>query len=332
MQSKMKGIYNLLGVPGWLLCTVALLAILPLSITNSYSQHLFILSIIFAILVFTWNILFGFMGVYSFGHQAFFGLGAYVSGLLAVNLGWTPWIGMPLGGAAAVIASLIISWPTFRLKGSYVAIVTLAFAEVLRIICTNWVGLTRGQLGLEVPLLFEGTSRVPAYYMILLIFLATMIVLIKIMHSSFGLISIAIRESQEASESLGIDLVKYKRAAFVLTSFFAGLTGAFYAHYMGVLTPDLLGLQLMFSIIVMGLFGGIGTIIGPVVGAFILTFLSEYLRELGTFRFLVYSLIIIFMVLFSPKGLLGGFERVRRLFKKVRGQDASTPMISIERE
>ncbi len=327
-DTKIKRIITVLGVPEWLLCFCALLAILPAVTRNPYSQHLLILSIIFAILVSTWNILFGFMGVYSFGHQAFFGLGAYVSGLLAVKLGWTPWIGMPLAGLAAVFASLIISWPTFRLKGAYVAIVTLAFAEVLRIICTNWVGLTRGQLGLEVPLLFEGTSRVPAYYVIFLIFLCTMILLVKIMGSSFGLISIAIRESQEAAESLGIDLVKYKRAAFGLMSFLAGLTGAFYAHYMGVLTPDAIGLQIMFSVIVMGLFGGIGTLAGPVVGAFLLTFLSEYLRELATFRFLVYSLIIIFMVLFSPKGLLGGFERIRRLFTRERPPDASTPGMS----
>ncbi len=290
----------------WGVFVLLLLAVFPLVIQDSYLHHLVILSFIFAILGSSWNLLFGYMGVYSFGHQAFFGVGAYVSALLAVKAGLTPWIGLFLGGIGAALVSLVISWPTFRLKGPYIAIVTLAFAEVLRITCSNWVELTRGQLGLTVPPLFQGSSRVQYYYLILLMFAATMMVLIKMIRSSFGLVAISIRESQEAAESLGINLNRYKRFAFILTSFMAGATGAYYGHYMGILTPEVLGTHVIFSLLVMGLFGGIGTLSGPVLGAFILTFLAEYLRGLEDYRFLIYALVIIFTVLFLPRGLAGG--------------------------
>lgn len=300
----------------WFILIFILFALFPIVVRDAYIHHLLILSFIFAILGSSWNILFGFMGVFSFGHQAFFGVGAYVSALLAVKLGWTPWLGLFMGGLGAALVSLIISWPTFRLKGPYVAIVTLAFAEVLRITCSNWVELTRGQLGLTVPPIFHGSGRVQSYYLTFLMSVATMVVLIKIMRSSFGLVTIAIRESQEAAESLGINLVEYKRFAFILTSFMAGVTGAFYGHYMGILTPEVMGSQVMFSILVMGLFGGIGTLLGPVLGAFILTFLAEYLRELENYRFLIYALIIIFTVLFLPGGLAGGFDRLKKSFRR----------------
>lgn len=293
-----------------------LFALFPIVVRDAYLHHLFILSFIFAILGSSWNLLFGYMGVYSFGHQAFFGVGAYVSALLAVKAGITPWIGLFLGGVGAALISLIISWPTFRLKGPYIAIVTLAFAEVLRITCSNWVEFTRGQLGLAVPPLFQGTSRLQYYYLIFLMFAATMIVLVKMIRSSFGLVAISIRESQEAAESLGINLIRYKRFGFILTSFMAGATGAFYGHYMGILTPEVLGTHVIFSLLVMGLFGGIGTLSGPVLGSFVLTLLAEYLRNLENYRFVIYGLIIIFTVLFLPRGLAGGLDLLKA-FKRM---------------
>jgi branched-chain amino acid transport system permease protein len=303
----------------WLLVLFLFFLLFPVVFNDPYLHHLFILSFIFAILVSSWNILFGFLGVFSFGHQAFFGLGAYISAILVVRSGVETWVGFLAGGFGAALASLIISWPTFRLKGPYVAIVTLAFAEVLRMICSNWVSLTRGQLGLSVPTLFSGNSRLPFYYLIFLLFAATMIVLTKMIRSSFGLAAIAIRESQEAGESLGINVVRYKRLSFVLTSFMAGVTGAFYAHYIGILTPDIMGIQVIFSILVMGLFGGIGTLAGPVLGSFTLTFLAEYLRDLETYRFLIYSLIIILAVLFLPGGLAGGFRILKQALIRKTG-------------
>ncbi len=162
-------------------------ALLPLFVRDPYLLHLLILSLVFGVLASSWNLLFGFMGVYSFGHQAFFGIGAYITGILVVKSISSPWAGILLGGLGAAIMSLIISWPTFRLKGPCVAIVTLAFAEVLRITCANWVDLTRGRLGLSVPALFSGTSRIQPYYLIFAIFCATWILLGKLMKSPLGI-------------------------------------------------------------------------------------------------------------------------------------------------
>jgi branched-chain amino acid transport system permease protein len=291
-------------------------ALLPLFVRDPYLLHLLILSLVFGVLASSWNLLFGFMGVYSFGHQAFFGIGAYITGILVVKSISSPWAGILLGGLGAAIMSLIISWPTFRLKGPYVAIVTLAFAEVLRITCANWVDLTRGQLGLSVPALFSGTSRIQPYYLIFAIFCATWIVFGKLMKSSLGLAVIAIRESQEAAESLGVDVVRFKRLAFILTSFIAGIAGAFYAHYIGILTPDVMGTGIIFGVLVMGLFGGIGTLNGPIVGSLVLTFLAEYLRGFGNYRFLIYSLVIVFIVLFLPGGLMEGARKIKLALTK----------------
>jgi branched-chain amino acid transport system permease protein len=141
-----------------------------------------------------------------------------------------------------------------------------------------------------------------------------MIVFIKIIRSSFGLVAIAIRESQEAAESLGINLIEYKRLAFILISFITGVIGAFYGHYIGILTPEVMSTHIMFSVLIMGLFGGIGTLWGPILGAFILTFLAESLRGLENYRFMIYGLVIIFTVLFFPGGLIKGIERIKKFF------------------
>lgn len=290
--------------------------LLPVLGAGSYLMHLMILGLIYGILVCSWNLLFGLMGVFSFGHQAFFGIGAYLTGLAAMKMGVPPWLCFLLGGAGAALISLVISWPTFRLKGPYVAIVTLAFAEVLRIICSNWVELTRGQMGMSVSPIFLGTTRYEYYYLILVLFVATWVILSKLMKSPLGLAVYAIRESQDAAESLGVNVVKLKRLAFVLTSFMAGIAGAFYAYYIGILTPDILGSGVIFTILVMGLFGGIGTLHGPIIGALALTFLAEYLRGIGDYRYLVYSLIIIFTVLFLPGGMMGGIKKLKGLLAK----------------
>jgi branched-chain amino acid transport system permease protein len=141
--------------------------------------------------------------------------------------------------------------------------------------------------------------------------------LVKLMRSSFGYVTAAIRESQEAASSLGIDITKYKILAFMLSSFMSGIAGAFYAHYILILTPDIMGLHTMVSILVMGMLGGLGTLHGPILGTFVLTFLSEYLRGFGQFRFIIYGGLIVLSVLFIPGGLVTAiryFEvRMKRL-------------------
>ena len=285
-----------------------LLSFFPLLFPDPYLIHLVILSFLFSVLVSSWNVLFGYMGIFCFGQQAFFGIGAYSSALFALNFGVPIPVCIVIGGLFAACSSILIGLPTLRLRGAYVALVTLAFAEVMRMTCSNWVDVTRGQLGLTVSALIPGAGRVGYYYVSFLLFLLSTAILVKVMRSSFGYVAVAIRESQDAATSLGIDIIKYKMLAFLLSSFLSGMAGALYAHYILILTPDIMSLHTMITTLVMGMLGGLGTLPGPVLGAFVLIFLSEYLREFEQFRFIIYGALIVLSVLFVPGGLITGMR------------------------
>ena len=267
-----------------------LLALLPLVNADAYFVHILTLSLMHAALASSWNLICGYTGLFSFGHQAFFGLGAYVSSLLAMNAGLSPWLGLPVAGAAAAAAGFLIALPCLRLRAPpYIAIATLGFAEICRFTAMNMVDLTRGELGLwgipEMPavpvpgvgqLTFSG-ERVPYFYLMLLIYVAMM----------------------------AVDLVRTKILIFVLSSFLAGVVGAFYAHYVLILTPSaVLSVSVMIEIVAMTLVGGLGTLLGPTVGAFAITLLLEYMRVLGDYRLLIYGALLIAIILFMPQGVV----------------------------
>jgi len=290
------------------------LALLPAVLRDPYITHVLVLSMMYAVLASSWNLLVGYAGIFSFGHQAFFGLGCYVSALLAMQAGVNPWLGLPLAGLAAAALGGFIALPTLRLRAApYIAIATLGFAEITRIVAQNLVDLTRGELGLwgippltDVgPLSFAGGNRTTYYYVMLAIFLVTMIALWRLVHSSFGLALVSIRESQDAAESLGVNLTRYKVAAFVISSFFAGMVGAFYAHYILILTPSsVLSVGVMVEIITITMVGGVGTLLGPVAGAFALTLGLEQLRVLGDWRLLIYGAALVGLIMFMPDGVV----------------------------
>jgi branched-chain amino acid transport system permease protein len=294
------------------------LIIFPVIISDAYIIHLLILSLMYAALSLGWNYICGYAGIFSFGHQGFFGLGAYVSALLAMKAGVSPWFGLLLGGISAGAISLVIGFPCLRLRAApYVALTTLGFSEILRIICMNLGGLTRGESGLwGIPTLpdvalgpfiisFAGGSRIPYYYVMLIIFFITAIILYWQIHSSTGLALRAIRESQDAAESLGVHITRYKLLTFLISSFFAGVVGAFYGHYINILTPtSIFNLSIMFEILAIVIIGGMGTFSGPIVGAFILTIGLEYLRAFGEYRLMIYGVLIMIMILFASEGII----------------------------
>jgi len=230
----------------------ALLALLPLVIHNDYYLNILTLCLIYAALASTWNLMVGYAGILSFGHQAFYGLGAYFSAIITIHLGVSPWLGLPLGGLFAAFFSLAIGIPCLRLRiAPYIAIATLAFSEILLVVCKNWVSLTRGEMGLSgIPPLtgfrlgefltvnFGGGSKVPNYYVMLSIYILAMLAMYRLMNSKVGLALKSLREDQDAAASLGVDVTRYKLIAFLVSSFFAGVTGAFYAHYLSILAPD----------------------------------------------------------------------------------------------
>jgi branched-chain amino acid transport system permease protein len=297
---------------------VIILLILPVFIQDPYIMNIIILSLLLAVLACSWNLICGYTGIFTFGHQAFFGIGAYVSALLSMKLGLSPWLGLLVGGIAAALIGLFIGLPCLRLRiAPYIAITTLAFSEIARIVCMNLVGLTRGELGLwgipefpDIPLggdlaiSFSGGDRTAYYYVILVIFLASLALIGWMMRSYIGLAFRAIRDEQDAALSLGIDTTRFKLLAFITSSFFAGVAGSFYAHYILILTPtSVFSVGLMTEVIAVTLVGGLGTFWGPVIGAFSLTVLLEYLREFGEYRFMIYGAILVATIMFMPKGV-----------------------------
>ena len=199
----------------------------------------------------------------------------------------------------------------------HVAIVTLGFAEIVRIVISNLQSVTRGELGLwgirpfegfTLPLVgkvsFTPADKVPYYYLVLLLLIASIGVIVWLMRSRTGLAIVAMREAEDAAESLGVNLTRQKLLVFAISAFLVGVAGAFYAHYVSILTPSAaVGIDLMILVIAMALVGGLGTFSGPLIGALILTGMVEWLRDIGQYRLLVYGAMIVLIVMFLPKGL-----------------------------
>tara|TARA_Y100001951_G_scaffold96232_1_gene94692 strand:- start:420 stop:1418 length:999 start_codon:yes stop_codon:yes gene_type:complete len=302
-----------------ILGVIAVMLILPLVTQDTYLLHVLILAMIFGIFASAWNFVTGFAGIKTFGHHAFFALGAYASALIGINIGLSPWLTIWIGGLIAAVAGLFIGLPILRIRSMpHVAIVTLGFAEIVRITLSNLTEITRGELGLwGIPVfesftlpgvgevVFSPANKLPYYYLALVLLLLSLLVITMLMRSRTGLSLIAMRDAEDAAQSLGVNLTRQKLQVFVISSFLVGVAGAFYAHYITILTPmAVAGVDLMILIIAMVLVGGLGTLTGPIAGALLLMILVEFLRDIDTFRMLVYGAIIILSVMFLPKGLV----------------------------
>jgi len=297
---------------------VLVLLALPFLIRDRYFQHLLVLSGIFVILASSWNLLAGYSGLLNLGHAAFFGIGGYSSALLALKLGISPWIGLPLGGMIASLFGILLGIPSFRLSGPYLAITTIGFSEILRLVSMNWVDLTRGSLGLYgIPpltawafsdqLTVKFVSEQNVYYIVLFFAALTLFLMRRLTHSEFGIGLKSMREDEAGAESIGIDTSRYKLTVFMISAFLAGFAGALYAHYIRLISPEMLSLGETFTVLTMVMVGGLGTLFGPVVGAITLTFLSEGLRFLEDvvkidIRLVVYGGLLMLTILFMRNG------------------------------
>jgi len=297
-----------------------LLCFAPLLLSDQWITPL-TLFLTLSVLAASWDLLGGYTGQISFGHAAFFGIGAYTGVILNVKYGISPWIGFFAAGIFAAELGILIGLPGSRMRVPYLFITTLAFAEALRLIVQNAVSLTRGASGLRVQedLITFGNDlqgrKLGYFYLGLIIFL----ILIGIMYvianrSEIGLIFRAIREDEIIAGSLGVDTVGHKILAFGFSSFVAGLIGAFYAYSIRVLTPDLLGITWTANTISIAVIGGMGTILGPIVAAFLLTILSELLRTIGlvVWNLIIQGLAVILVVVFVPGGLWTAIGRLRK--------------------
>lgn len=302
---------------------LAALVFMPHIVQERYFLHILVMSGIFIILTLSWNLLAGFTGQLNLGHAAFFGIGAYTSALLALKAGISPWVGLAAGGLVASLFGLLLGFPSLRLSGPYLAITTIGFSEILRLVATNWVDLTRGSLGLSgIPLLnpiriggwsFQFYFEKDYYYVVLAAVLLTILCMRRLTRSAFGYSLQALRDDETGAQSIGINTSSYKLAAFTISAFFAGFAGALFAHFARLVSPETMALHTTFDVLTMTMVGGLGTTAGPIIGAVALTFASEWLRYLEDafkidIRLVIYGFLLILTVLFMRQGLLGVFR------------------------
>ena len=279
------------------------LLVLPLFTQDSYLLRILILTNIFAILAASWDLLSGFTGQMNFGHALFFGVAAYCTAILNLRLGLPPWFSIPLGAMGAVLAGLIVGIPCLRLRGTYLALTTLAFPIILLGLVFAIPDVTGGELGIS-GIKRLTSSRLGDYYVTTLLMLTLGFVMWKITDSKKGIILHAIREDEVAVRASGINTTRYKLLAFCLSGFFAGIAGGLYAHFMRTAGPSTLEVALSFQIVIWAVFGGMVSIYGPVAGVFILFPLLEFLRFMPKMRMLVFAFIVLMTLLYMPQGLI----------------------------
>lgn len=302
-----------------LLLLVAVLAILPFVVPNPYYLHVLTVFLFFAIFASGWNLTLGILGLKTLGHHAFFAIGAYASAMISHYAGLSPWLTIWIGTATAAFAGLLIGVPILRIRSMpHVAIVTLAFAEIVRLMLANLKDITRGELGFwgidpmpaltwgEHSLKFGTGKPFGSYLLALAFFAAVHALLLLILRGRVGLTLVAMRDSEDAAESLSVNLTRWKLGAFALSAGIVGLSGALYAHYVQILTPtSTVGPEMLVTLLAMIIVGGVGRFLGPALGAALLTILGEVLREFGDYRMLLYGGIVILFVLAAPRGLAG---------------------------
>ncbi len=290
---------------------------------SPYIQGLLIFVMIWVILGSSWNLLAGYTGLVSFGHAAYFGIGAYTGGILFLHFKISPWWGLLLGGPAAVLVGYLLGLMVFRLRGPYFALGTLASAEILRIIFGEEEWLTNGHNG--ILYITTWVTKYPYYFIALILALGSVFSVKAVMRAKAGFYFLSIREDEDAAQALGIDTQRFKNIATVISTFWAGTAGAFYMIYMGFIDPEVVFSLHNISIItiLVGIIGGVGTIWGPAVGALIMVLVQEIFRSalfglapawVSRLHALAFGLLVIFVILYLAGGVVGDWDLIRKKF------------------
>jgi len=264
------------------------------------------------ILAVSLNLINGFTGQLSLGHAGFMAVGAYVSVIMTNRLDLPFIAGVLAACLAAALAGFIIGVPTLRLKGDYLAIATLGFGEIIRVVLQNidYVGGPSGIMGIE---------KLTTWGWLFASTLITLVVIINLVNSSYGRAIISVREDEVAAELMGINTTRYKVLAFVIGAMFAGLAGALYAHYFYIIKPDTFNFLKSFDILVMVVLGGLGSTTGAVIAAIFITTLTAALQSFPAIRMILYALILIIVMIYRPQGLMGNKEMGRKTLARLWG-------------
>ncbi len=299
------------------------LLVMPI-VSSMYQTNIMVSALLYVMLALGLNIVVGIAGQLVLGYVAFYAVGAYTYALLNQFFGMGFWVCLPLGGFVAVIFGLILGFPVLRLRGDYLAIVTLGFGEIVRIFLQNWSDITGGPRGISniPPPSFFGMEMDLAqtttyiYYLMLVAVLITIIIISRIKNSRVGLALQALREDEIAAQAMGIDITKVKLSAFALGSCWAGFAGVIFAAKTSFINPASFTFMESAMILSMVVLGGMGSISGVIMAALILILVPEYLRAFSEYRLLIFGAIMVLMMIFRPQGLVTGEQRKYTLSKR----------------
>jgi branched-chain amino acid transport system permease protein len=314
-----------------LLLILALL--LPVLITNRYHFQIVIMGCLFSIATLSLNLILGYTGQASLAHAGFFGLGAYGVALMT-KAGISFWLALPFSAIFSASIGFLIGLPTLRSRGSYFAISTMCFGVIISIVAGNWIEVTGGFNGIVgipvptpifLPFAWEVTfkSLAAQYYLVLAFLLFTLFVMHRLVYSLLGLSFMAIRNNEVLAEAVGVETFSAKVLSFVVANFFAGLAGGIYASLIGNVSPSTASLDLTFNWLVFLLLGGAATLAGPIIGAFAIPVLMEYLQFLAEYRLIIFGVLLIIVIIYFPRGMMGAIrnlqQRARDFYGRRRG-------------
>lgn len=295
------------------LAAIAGLLVIPVFTRNLFVLHILIICFVYGVIIANWDLTLGYTGILNFAHFSFFAIGAYAYAILTKFFNVSPWFGLVAGGIITMLSALLVALPTLRLKGIYFCLFSFAFTQILySMILFNASDLTGGSQGLtHIPALqlgpieFGGVDKVPNYYLALAMFVGFTIVVYWTLRSRVGLAFQALRDSEQYAVSRGISPYRYKVISVIISGFFTGAIGAFYAQYLQVLSVEMLGWSTLTLGMAMLVVGGPGTLWGPIAASFILTLLSEYLRGLEAYRYIIIGILMVVVIVLVPSGLAG---------------------------
>ena len=317
----------------WYLGAVILLLLLPLLLGTPYWRGILIVCAMNVLLAMSLNLVIGYTGQLNLGQSGFFAIGAYVTTVLLKSYGWNFWLACVAAVLASGLVGLLLAAFAARLRGHYLGIASLGFAVIVYQILINWESVTKGVQGIygikPPPLSIPGYpdlnfgNQAALFYLVAGIALLVYLLLDNLLRSPIGETLRAIREDEISAASLGVNGAKWKAFSFSLSAGIAGLAGCFYPSFVGTLVPDAFNIVESFTMLAMVVVGGMGTMIGPVIGAIVLTFLQELLRGFGDLRLIVYGLALTLVVLFMPGGMVQAWQLLRARFAGGRTKHAA---------
>jgi len=304
----------------WLLVYVVLLLIPFIIGDNRYFFYIIVTTMLWIMVAISINIITGTAGLLSIAHGGFFGIGAYTSAVLVTQYGASTYLSFPAAIIITGICSLLVGIPALKLKGAYFAIGTLIYGAIITMIIEKWESLTKGTYGIfaippenSIPVPLIGSigfnSITGQYYLILFFTIIFYFIMSRLVKSPKGLVLLSIREKEDLTESLGINIRKNKLICFILSSVMMGIAGFLYAHFVGYLSPDDSSFFIQFQGLIFCVIGGLGTLLGPIVGSIILNVIPEFLHVFKGYRLIFFGVMLLCFILFMPHGLMGAYYK-----------------------